>query len=194
MISLHAEASALTVTEGLDDTALVSGMANVASVQVTFSEDWDGLDKVLVFTDGIRTIIHELTQDDEIVPVPHELMAEPGKTLYVGVQGTDGERVILPTVMCRLKAVAWGADPDGDESTLPPKPYWQEVLGTMGRMVAAAAAEADRAEKSASGSKIFACDILDEDGQLYVTVMDTADEEFIFEIDEESGELEVIVA
>ena len=148
MITLHAEASALSVTGGLDDTALVSGMANVASVQVTFSEDWDNLDKVLVFTDGIKTIIHEMTAEDEIVPIPHELMTGPGKTLYIGVQGTDGERVILPTVMCRLKAVAWGPDPDGDTTTVPSKVHWIEVRDELERLAGEAAASEAAAEAS----------------------------------------------
>ncbi len=150
MIKLTANASALAIKSGLDDTALVSGMANVASVQVEFSEDWDGLQKVLVFTDGQDTIIHELEADDEEVPVPHELMARPGKTLYLGVQGTDGAHVILPTVMCRLKPVVWGADPDGDESTVPSKPHWKEVKDTLEELVADATDEADRAAAEAA--------------------------------------------
>lgn len=153
MIKLHAEASALTVTEGLDDTALVSTMANVASVQVTFSEDWAGLDRVLVFTDGNRTIIHELTEEDEIVPIPHELMAEPGQTLYIGVQGTDGERVILPTVMCRLKAVAWGANPDGDKTTIPSKAHWMDVRDELERLAGEAAASESAAAESAEAAQ-----------------------------------------
>lgn len=149
MITLHAEASALTVTAGLDDTMLVAGMANVASVQVTFSEDWTSLGKTLLFYNGDKTILHIMESDDEIVPIPHEVLAMPGRTLYVGVQGSDGERVILPTVRCKLKSVLASIDPDGDRETIPDKPHWKEVKDTLEELVEDATDEANRAETEA---------------------------------------------
>lgn len=143
MITLHAEASALTVTAGLDDTMLVAGMANVASVQVTFSEDWTGLGKTLLFYNGDKTILHIMESDDEIVPIPHEVLAMPGRTLYVGVQGSDGERVILPTVRCKLKAVLASIDPDGDRETIPDKPQWEQMREDMAELAAEATAAAE---------------------------------------------------
>ena len=143
MITLHAEASALTVTEGLDDTMLVAGMANVASVRVTFSEDWTGLGKMLLFYNGETTIRHLMLSDDEIVPIPHEVLAVPGRTLYVGVQGTDGEQVILPTVRCKLKAILASIDPDGDETVIPDPPQWEQMREDMAELAAEATAAAE---------------------------------------------------
>ena len=143
MITLHAEASALTVTAGLDDTMLVAGMANVASVRVTFSEDWTGLGKMLLFYNGETTIRHLMLSDDEIVPIPHEVLAVPGRTLYVGVQGTDGEQVILPTVRCKLKSVLASIDPDGDETVIPDPPQWEQMREDMAELAAEATAAAE---------------------------------------------------
>lgn len=150
MITLHAEASALTVTEGLDDTMLVAGMANVASIRVTFSEDWTGLGKTLLFYNGDKTILHLMLSDDEIVPIPHEVLATPGRTLYVGVQGSDGERVILPTVRCKLKSVLASIDPDGDRETIPDKPHWEQIREDLEQLADDAAATAQEIDASAA--------------------------------------------
>lgn len=150
MITLHAEASALTVTAGLDDTMLVAGMANVASVQVTFSEDWTGLGKTLLFYNGDKTILHIMESDSEIVPIPHEVLAMPGRTLYVGVQGSDGERVILPTVRCKLKSVLASIDPDGDRETIPDKPHWEQVREDLQELAESAAETAQEIDEAAA--------------------------------------------
>lgn len=173
MITLHAEASALTVTAGLDDTMLVAGMANVASVRVTFSEDWTGLGKTLLFYNGDKTILHIMESDDEIVPIPHEVLATPGRTLYVGVQGTDGEQVILPTVRCKLKAVLASIDPDGDRETIPDKPHWKEVKDTLEELAEDAETSADRAEQAAQNAGYMYFEIADNGHVIYTRTENT---------------------
>ena len=129
MITIDVQKAALEIDYR---EALTVGMANTAQCLFSFSPHWDSLDRTVVFTDGTITINTILTGDT--CTVPHEVITTPGATVMVGVYGTDGETVILPTVWGALGVVQEGADPTGEESTDPALPLWSQILGMIGSL------------------------------------------------------------
>lgn len=113
---------------------LTAGMAHAAEVTFTFSSEWEKLEKTAVFTDGSTTVDVPQAQwsAQGTVSVPHEVLAVPGRRVRVGVYGTDGVRVVLPTVWAELGVVLSAADPSGDVSTDPSLPVWAVIQAQIG--------------------------------------------------------------
>lgn len=99
---------------------LTSGMVGQA-IDVEFSEDWDGLNKVAVFTNG--KITKDVINPTDSLTIPWEVLAEPGKTASVGFYGysmVNGEKVLaIPTIYIDLGRIDKGADPSGDPAAEP---------------------------------------------------------------------------
>ena len=115
---------------------LTSGMANAVSVHFTFSSDWDGLDKTAVFSNGAETVTlleSEWPSADTCV-VPYEVLQEAGKQVLVGLVGTSGDAVILPTVWCSIGRVRFGASAEGDPSTGPTLPVWAQLQSEIAEL------------------------------------------------------------
>ncbi len=66
-------------------------MANAVLCRFSFSDDWTGLQKMLVFTNGIET--RDVMLDGDECYIPHEVLSIPRVKVRVGVYGTDGENV-----------------------------------------------------------------------------------------------------
>lgn len=113
---------------------LTSGMAEAVEVGFSFSPEWLGLTKTAVFTSGVATVDvpESAWRYGAAVRIPHEVLALPGRHVRVGVYGTDGARVVLPTVWADLGVVLAGVDPSGDPSTDPSLPVWAQLQGQMG--------------------------------------------------------------
>lgn len=112
---------------------LTAGMSKAVTVQFVFSPAWDGLTKTAVFTNG-KTAVDVLAAswDGDTVPVPHEVLAVPGRHARVGVYGADESGVVLPTVWVSLGKVQPGADPSGDETADPSLPVWAQLQKQIG--------------------------------------------------------------
>ncbi len=99
---------------------LTSGMVG-ATIEVAFSEDWDGLNKVAVFTNG--EVSKDVINPTESLTIPWEVLAEPNKTASVGFYGyslVNGEKVLaIPTIYIDLGRIDKGADPSGDPAAEP---------------------------------------------------------------------------
>ena len=91
---------------------LTTGMSGVVFCEFSFSEAWDGLARVAEFSDGVETRTVELT--DGVCAVPHEVLTTAGRSVTVGIHGTDGEKTVLPSVYVRLGEVEEGTRGDGD--------------------------------------------------------------------------------
>ena len=90
---------------------LTAGMAKAVTVEFVFSDDWDGLTKTAVFTNGKTTVdVLAANWDGDTVPVPHEVLAVPG----------------------RHARVQPGADPSGDASADPSLPVWAQLQKQIG--------------------------------------------------------------
>lgn len=112
---------------------LTAGMSKAVTVQFVFSPAWDGLTKTAVFTNGKTTVdVLAASWDGDTVPVPHEVLAVPGRHARVGVYGANESGVILPTVWASLGKVQPGADPSGDVSADPALPVWQQLQKQIG--------------------------------------------------------------
>ena len=112
---------------------LTAGMAKAVSVRFAFSEDWDGLTKTAVFTNG-RTTVDVLAAkwDGDTVTVAPEVLAVAGRYARVGVYGTNASGVVLPTVWVSLGKVQPAAEPSGDASTDPTLPVWAQLQQQIG--------------------------------------------------------------
>lgn len=112
---------------------LTAGMAKAVTVEFVFSDDWDGLTKTAVFSNGKTTVdVLAANWDGDTVPVPHEVLAVPGRHARVGVYGADESCVVLPTVWVSLGKVQPGADPSGDETADPSLPVWAQLQKQIG--------------------------------------------------------------
>ena len=112
---------------------LTAGMSKAVTVQFVFSPEWDGLTKTAVFSNGKTTVdVLAANWDGDTVPVPHEVLAVPGRHARVGVYGADESGVVLPTVWVGLGKVQPGADPSGDASTDPTLPIWAQLQKQIG--------------------------------------------------------------
>ncbi len=108
---------------------LTRGMRNAVFCRVRFDSTWDGLTKIAVFSDGYRSVdIPEEQWESNTFPIPDSVTAVIGATVRLGIYGTDGERVVLPTVWCSLGVVQEGADPSGAENLEAENPVWAQVL------------------------------------------------------------------
>lgn len=112
---------------------LTAGMAKAVTVEFVFSPEWDGLTKTAVFSNGKTTVdVLATNWDGDTVPVPHEVLAVPGRHARVGVYGADESGVVLPTVWVSLGKVQPGADPSGDETADPSLPVWAQLQKQIG--------------------------------------------------------------
>lgn len=103
---------------------LTSGMVG-KEVKLEFSDDWDGLRKTVVFcADGVS---RDVVDAGEVVAIPHEVLAEPRRYLYVGVYGVGDNGRVIPTVRAKGPYIQPGADPTGDESVEPSLPIWAQL-------------------------------------------------------------------
>ena len=112
---------------------LTAGMSKAVTVQFVFSPAWSGLTKTAVFSNGKTTVdVLAANWDGDTVPVPHEVLAVPGRHASVGVYGADESGVVLPTVWVSLGKVQLGADPSGDASADPSLPVWAQLQSQIG--------------------------------------------------------------
>ena len=111
---------------------LSAGMAGVVQVRFTCSEDWDGLSRIAVFSNGTVSVdVPESEWDDGVCTVPREVLERAGKTVLAGLYGPDGENVILPTVWCSLGRVEAGTVPACQLATPANAPLWAQLLGRI---------------------------------------------------------------
>ena len=138
---------------------LTAGMSKAESVRFVFSDDWDGLSKTAVFTDGVKTVdVLPSGWDGDTVTIPHEILTTAGRTARVGVYGTNASGVVLPTVWVSLGKVQPAAEPSGDPSADPTLPVWaqlQEIIGDLADLTTKAknnlVAAINEAAKTGSG-------------------------------------------
>ena len=78
----------------------------------SFSDEWDGLTKTVIFRNGDVSEEVELTTNSCVVPT--NALTEPGDNLWIGVYGTDaGDTTAIPTIWCKAGHVYDGVIPTG---------------------------------------------------------------------------------
>lgn len=122
MFELYANKSILALRQ---KEPIVSGAVNVVYLRFAFSKNWDGLEKTVVFRAGQKTVSLLLEQD--ICPIPWEVLETSGVTLSVGVYGNQNGVQVLPTIWASLGVVQEGAKP-GEDSHPPTPDLWEQQL------------------------------------------------------------------
>lgn len=118
MFILQAEKNRLTVNER---ELITSGSVNIYPVRFTFSVDWEGLDRTATFRVGTESRSVRLNADGECV-IPWEVLTadSEGRILSIGVYGTRGDNLVLPTIWASGGTVQPGAS--AGEEAAPPTP------------------------------------------------------------------------
>ena len=113
MIICQVTGAAITVAQ---NELLTTGMVQAVPVRFRFSPQWAALDRTAVFTAGTVSVSCLLGEDNQCF-IPWECLARAGEYLRVGVYGTRGEEMVLPTVSCLLGPICTGTQPEENTPT-----------------------------------------------------------------------------
>ena len=127
MFKLYADKVKLQL---IDSEMITSGSVNVYDVLFQFSADWNGLAKTVVFCAG-DTQKSVLLDADNHCTIPWECLLENDRVLGVGVYGTQGDNLILPTIWESLGTIQTGVTL-GDISQPPTPSVYDQILENIG--------------------------------------------------------------
>lgn len=113
MIICQVTGAAITVAQ---NELLTTGMVQAVPVRFCFSPQWAALDRTAVFTAGTVSVSCLLGEDNQYF-IPWECLTRAGEYLRVGVYGTRGEEMVLPTVSCLLGPICTGTQPEENTPT-----------------------------------------------------------------------------
>ena len=113
MIICQVTGAAITVAQ---NELLTTGMVQAVPVRFRFSPQWTALDRTAVFTAGTVSVSCLLGEDNQCF-IPWECLTRAGEYLRVGVYGTRGEKMVLPTVSCLLGPICTGTQPEENTPT-----------------------------------------------------------------------------
>ena len=113
MIICQVTGAAITVAQ---NELLTTGMVQAVPVRFRFSPQWAALDRTVVFTAGTVSVSFLLGEDNQCF-IPWECLTRAGEYLRVGVYGTRGEKMVLPTVSCLLGPICTGTQPEENTPT-----------------------------------------------------------------------------
>ena len=143
MIICQVTGAAITVAQ---NELLTTGMVQAVPVRFRFSPQWAALDRTAVFTAGTVSVSCLLGEDNQCF-IPWECLTRAGEYLRVGVYGTRGEKMVLPTVSCLLGPICTGTQPEENTPTEATPTLVQRLLTKA--EAAVSAADALRADADA---------------------------------------------
>ena len=143
MIICQVTGAAITVAQ---NELLTTGMVQAVPVRFCFSPQWAALDRTAVFTAGTVSVSCLLGEDNQCF-IPWECLTRAGEYLRVGVYGTRGEKMVLPTVSCLLGPICTGTQPEENTPTEATPTLVQSLLTKA--EAAVSAADALRADADA---------------------------------------------
>ena len=118
MIYLRADGRKASITK---DQPITTGSVGM-KVDVSLSEDYDGLSSVVVFTAG--SVSADVMYVGDPIDVPSQVLLEPGLPLHVGVYGQSADgRIAIPTVWAAAGVIQIGTKPSGIDPA-EPTPSW----------------------------------------------------------------------
>ena len=134
MIICQVTGAAITVAQ---NELLTTGMVQAIPVRFRFSPQWAALDRTAVFTAGTVSVSCLLGEDNQCF-IPWECLTRAGEYLRVGVYGTRGEKMVLPTVSCLLGPICTGTQPEENTPTEATPTLVQSLLTKAEAAVSAA--------------------------------------------------------
>ena len=136
MIICQVTGAAITVAQ---NELLTTGMVQAVPVRFRFSPQWAALDRTAVFTAGTVSVSCLLGDDNQCF-IPWECLTRAGEYLRVGVYGTRGEKMVLPTVSCLLGPICTGTQPEENTPTEATPTLVQSLLTKVEAAVSVAVA------------------------------------------------------
>lgn len=103
---------------------LTSGSTNVNQIKFKFNESWAGLDRTAVFKAG-KQQTSVILGDDNVCNIPWNTLLIPNIMLSVGVYGSQGNEIVLPTVWASLGKIKEGVTLGSEPSEIPDNLYNQ---------------------------------------------------------------------
>lgn len=94
---------------GTDGDVFTSGSVGL-KIKVAFDDEWDGLVKQAVFQNGSNAYISTAINDEFEVPL--EVLSIPGRVLRIGIRGTNGTTLVIPTIYAECR-IYEGSDKNG---------------------------------------------------------------------------------
>lgn len=134
MIICQVTGAAITVAQ---NELLTTGMVQAVPVRFRFSPQWAALDRTAVFTAGTVSVSCLLGEDNQCF-IPWECLTHAGEYLRVGLYGTRGEKMVLPTVSCLLGPICTGTQPKENTPTEATPTLVQSLLTKAEAAVSAA--------------------------------------------------------
>lgn len=126
MITITANARDATY---ISDDLITSGSVGIPA-QFLLSDDFDGLSNIAVFVGSGVSFDVALPSSGECV-VPHEVVAQPGGYLKIGVYGRNAEgTIVIPTVWAMERMILQGTVPSGVDPS-EPTPDWTAQVQQM---------------------------------------------------------------
>lgn len=126
MITITANARDATY---VSDDLITSGSVGIPA-KFVLSEDFDGLSNIAVFVGSGVSMDVALPSSGECV-VPHEVVAQPGGYLKIGVYGRNAEgTIVIPTVWAMERMILQGTVPSGVDPS-EPTPDWTAQVQQM---------------------------------------------------------------
>lgn len=136
-----------------DKVLLTSGMVNAVQVLFEFSKEWEGFNKIAVFSNGVTSVDIALDSEGKC-HIPHEILAAAGRDVSVGIYGSKGEGddyVAIPTVKCSLGKVVEGVNPSGEEPSEPTPTIWDNLKNQLDKKYITAEGAPDSRTEGAVG-------------------------------------------
>lgn len=116
-------------------TPVTSGSVGIP-VHFRFSDEWAGLAVTAVFRGSGTARDVLLTSNDCILP--WEVVTTAGNTLWIGVYGTDGEEIVIPTVWALVGMIEPGVLISGVDPSDPTPSWVDQVQDAAAEAVAVA--------------------------------------------------------
>ena len=112
----------------LETTEVNAGEYNITPVHFEFSEEYENLTKMALFTTCSGVSKKTAILNNECI-IPYEVLAEEGQVL-LGVYGYEGEEELelRYSPMAKSFVVKKGSYHEGDDPELPPESEWEHVL------------------------------------------------------------------
>lgn len=137
----------------ISDDLITSGSVGIP-VTFNLSEDFDGLSCIAVF-EGSGAKIDVALMNSNTCVVPHEVLAQAGGYLRIGVYASNGEgTIVIPTVWARSRLILSGTTPS-EVDPYAPTPGW---VAQVQEAAAEALANSEEAIEIAGGADAAAAD------------------------------------
>ena len=129
--TIGAEVTAQNVALDLAGSMLVSGSDSIYQLSFTFSDEWDGYTKKVVFeSEPKRSVIEVLLSGTNILTIPVRSLAYPG-FLRVGVRGIGTNDEVMPTVWSEKVSIFEGTRAGYENPPAPDPDVYEEILAAM---------------------------------------------------------------